>query len=179
MRNTDAFFPGAAPQPSANMAEHIARSKKNWDDFGSLKDGEKKMLILPAFDFFHVDPNHPDRKYGQHGASLVFAKRKGRKAVSVEFYTGWSVDNKPLLDNSGENISFMCTGTYTHYRYKKDASEYAYKHDDCPYTGSHCYGEAGSALYGDVILKRLVFEGSVGVWDEIEQELDRNDNPNI
>ena len=160
-------------QPAATMAEYKERAKRVWDEFGTLKNGESRMAVIPAFDFFHVPPTHPDKKYGQHSATLVFAKRKGRKAVSVEFFTSWSVGNRMPMDFDGKNGNFMCTGLYTHHRFKKDADKYAYANDDCPYTGGKCYGEAGSALYGDVILDRLINEGSYGVWDEIDKELAR------
>lgn len=158
-------------QPSKNLKEHQARAKKCYD-FEPLKDGQQLMFIVPAFDFRDTE----DSNYGQHSAELVFAKRQGRKAVTVTFYTGWTIsgESRPW----GQNNDMMCTGLYTHYRFKKDASEWASHQTDCPYIQGTkgCYGQLGSSLYGDVILKRLITEGSPGVWDEIQQELDRSED---
>lgn len=149
------------------MDEYHKRKVKNIPD--ALKDGEQQLVVLPAFDFRGTD----DSQYGQHGATLSFSKRRGHNGVTVEFYTGWSVDNVPTTFN-GKNMGLMCTGLYRHYGLKKDAGEYAYHHDGCPYTGRKrgCYGEAMSALYGDVLLDKLINYGSVAIWEEIEQELD-------
>ena len=162
------MFPELKIRPSRTMKEFEHRNAKCWD-FKPLKDGERVMFVTPAFDF----RNGPDNRYGQHGCGLHFAKRKGNKIVSFEVFTGWSVTGEHTMMD-GQSIDFMSPGLYSHYRFKKDASDSAYKAEDCPYTGKHCYGELGSGLYADVVLERLVNEGSYGVWDEIEKELDSN-----
>jgi len=165
------MYPGyPEPNPAKSMDEHRERRIKNFD-FKSLKDGERKTIVLPAFDFFH-DQSNPDSKYGQHSAELIFAMRKGNKIVDAAFHTGWTVNGERTIMD-GRDIGLMCVGLYTHWVFKKDAGEYASRMENCPWTGKHCYGELGSSLYGDVILGRLINEGSAGVWDEIEKELDR------
>jgi hypothetical protein len=148
-------------KPSANRKEHQERTKKCFD-WGPLKIGQRVTFVTPAFDFRGGE----DDKYGQHTAELVFAKRGKRKAVHTTFFTGWGVTGV-------YKDSFMCVGLGVHYRYKKDCPnpEIASSHTDCPYTGGKCWFEIGSGIYGETILDRLVNEGSYGVWDEIEQEL--------
>lgn len=136
-------------------------------DFDHLEDGERKMIILPAWDMRGGAPE--DSKYGQHCAELVFGQRLGNKTVSVEFYTGWTVDGSRMMMN-GHDALFMCTGLYTHYHQKTPDT---YENKDCPWTGGDCWGEMGSSLYGETILDRLIHEGSAGVWDEIRMELER------
>lgn len=157
-------------KPSKNRAEHGERVKKCYD-FAKLKAGDRLALVAPAFDFRGGE----DDNYGQHSAELTFVKSGKRKVVSVTIYTGWSVSGERVIMD-GQDIGFMCTGLGTHYHYKKDASEYASYHDDCPFTGGKCYFELGSSLYGDTILDRLINEGSYGIWDEIEKELNSNDH---
>lgn len=167
-----------------SLKEFHERRKACWD-FDVLADGEQKIVILPAFDLRDT----ADKTYGQHGVEIVFVKRKGNKAVNTSFYTGLSVDHQVTVDvdhidnkfmgggqfATGRNISFMCTGLYTHTRYKKDTDypEYAH-HSECNFVpGGKCYGEAGSALYGEVLLDTLINFGEKGVWDEIDKELNR------
>lgn len=150
--------------PSASLKEHLERQKKCFD-FDGLKDGERKIILMPAFDLRNTE----DKQYGQHGVAMTFAERRGDRVVSTEFFTGWSVDRHPTIMD-GRDIGFMGVGLYNHYMKEADAPEGSYHHSDCPFTGGGCWGELGSSLYGDVILDRLVNEGSYGVWDEIDKE---------
>lgn len=160
------FYPDLDLHPARSMEEYQERHKKAWGA-GKLKNGEKTTFVLPAFDF-HSDREHPDHKYGQHSATLVFAERRGALAISTEVFTGWTVSGMPTLMD-GRDIGLMCTGTYFHYRYKKHAPEWGTKRE-CSFTGSgFCYGDLGSALYGEVLLYRLVNEGSFGIWDEFDK----------
>lgn len=154
------------------LAELHVRRKK-CIDFPPLEDGQEKVYALPAFDFRNNTDG--DEKYGQHSVDLVFARRKGDVIVDVSFFTGWSVDGARVISDEGKDLGFMCLGTGTHYvkesAIPKSEVEYVREHDDCAFTGGKCWASVGSALYGDVILTRLVTEGSYGVWDEIEKEL--------
>lgn len=169
---------------SQSMKEHHERAKACWS-FDVLADGQQEKIITPAFDLRDTD----DSTYGQHGVELTFVKRKGNKAVSVQFYTGWSVNGETTVDvketsskfmgdgayATGRNISFICTGFYTHIRYKKDTDYPQYAHrGTCNFVpGGKCYGEAGSAMYGETLLNILVNYGEKGIWDAIDAELNR------
>lgn len=157
---------------SKSMEEYQERHKKSWG-IEKLKDGEKYTTVLPAFDF----RNSPDdSKYGQHSAAIFFVERRGSLSISTEIYTGWNVSGKPTLMD-GRDIGLMCTGMYYHYRYKKDASEWAAGKRECSFTSNgFCYSEAGSALYGDVLLYRLINEGSFGIWDEFDKKFKEREN---
>lgn len=150
--------------PSASLKEHQERHKKCFD-FDGLKDGERKVICTPAFDL----RNTADSQYGQHSVAITFAERRGDRVVSTEFFTGWNVSGTPTIMD-GRDIGFMGVGLYNHYMKEADAEEYAYHHEDCPFTGGGCWGELGSSLYGEVLLDRLVNEGSAGIWDEIDKE---------
>lgn len=171
---------------SQSLKEYKERAKACWD-FDLLKDGEKKIIVTPAFDLLDT----ADKNYGQHGVDMTFVKRKGNKAISVQFYTGWSVSGDTTIDvkestqkfmgggyyATGRNISFMCTGLYTHTRYKKDTDYPQYAtHNVCNFVpGGKCYGEAGSATYGETLLDILVNYGEKGIWDEIDKELNQEE----
>jgi hypothetical protein len=171
--NVKEMWPEHYVAPSKNRKEHKERTEKCYD-FPPLKDGQRVMWATPAFDFRGGE----DDNYGQHGVELHFAKRKGRKVVSFTVFTGWSVSGQRTIMD-GEDISFMSPGLYTHYKFKKDTPKYIReygKHEECPFLKNGCWGELGSGLYSDVVMNRLVNEGSFGVWDEIEKELDSNDS---
>ncbi len=135
---------------------------------GKLQDGEQLMFVSPARDF----RGGADADLGQHSAELIMAKRQGDIAISVTFFTGWHIDRKPTLMD-GHEIDLMCTGLYTHDETGTHVNkDYAYHTTDCSMTESgECYGELGSALYGDVLLQRLVTEGSWAIWEEIDEAL--------
>jgi hypothetical protein len=154
--------------PSANREEHAARSKACIESV-NIKDGEQAMFVLPAFDFRNTN----DAQFGQHTSELVFVKRKGDKAVTVAFYTGWTVEEALDHNNNNYHPRLWCPGIYTHYTKRKDADdpETAYKNTDCPYVDDVCYGELGSSLYGETVAQRLVLEGSAAVWEEIDKAL--------
>lgn len=134
-----------------------------------LKNGQQHVHFVPGFD--KRDPN-PSKSYGISGGKLVFAERRGNKVISVGFfmdiYPTVELQNRPGYRS--ESLKPLCDGLYTHYKFKKDAGEWAYRHDECDYLGRHCYGEAGSSLYGQEITDRFVVEGSDAVWDEIDKE---------
>jgi hypothetical protein len=131
-----------------------------------LTDGERRVFVQPGFDFRNVE-DQKSQTYGQHSATLIFAERRGDNVISCEFFTGWDVHPTPRKDYDG----FMGTGFYFHSHLKKNARspEYAHKSEDCGFTGKRCYGEAGSALYGDKLARVLVNRGSVGIWEEFDQ----------
>lgn len=152
-------------KPAKTMKEHHKRRAKCFN-FKPLKDGETVVFASPAFDFRGGE----DSQYGQHSVELNFAKRKGDKIVSFTIYTGWGLNSGHTGPGYGGEL--MSPGLYSHYIYKKDAGGYCSKQDDCPFTGKACYGELGSSLYADTVLARLLTEGTVGLWDEIDKELD-------
>lgn len=164
------MYPDLDLHPARSLEEYRERHRKSWGG-GRLKNGEKRMVVLPAFDF----RGGPEDQYGQHSAEIVFVERRGDLSISTEIFTGWTVSGIPTIMN-GRDIGLMCTGTYFHYRYKKHASEWAAK-QECSYTNNgFCYGELGSDLYGDVLLYRLINEGSFGIWDEFDKMFKEHEN---
>lgn len=121
----------------------------------NLEPGERRMIIFPGFDFRGTK----DAKYGQSTPTLMFAERRGNKAIDIQFYMGWCLD--------GSTHEPLCNGLYFHDDHK--TSEYSHDSKDCVLTGGDCFGEVGSALYGDKILARLLAEGSPAMWDEIDK----------
>lgn len=171
MTGTDIFGEPSPTKRSRNRKEHQARVKLAFPAH-PLKPGEQAMWVAPAFDF--VGTGDEDEKYGRHWAELHFAKANARKVVSVCFFTGWDVEavESFVTHQLSEHAMLLCTGLFTHYRYKKDEPDgYATKMDCDLVPSGHCYGEAGSALYGDELARKLVLVGSSAIWDEINKEL--------
>lgn len=142
------------------LVEH--RKKYNMPEL-ALIDGERKIVVQPGFDLRDTK----DSTYGQHSATIIFAERRGDNVISAEFFTGWDVHPNPNKGFSG----FTGTGFYFHAHLKKDTHnpEYANESKDCAFTNKKCYGEAGSALYGDTLAAVLVNRGSMGIWGEFDQ----------
>lgn len=137
-----------------------------------LADGEKKIVIDPGFDLRLTE----DRNYGQQAPTMIFMERRGNVAIDVGFYCGWNVLGERSLAMDGRDISLICLGFYYHRRFKKDVDypEYAHQEKDCPLLGhKKCWGEAGSALYGDKLKALLLNFGSEAIWEEINQEFER------
>lgn len=131
----------------------------------ALKDGERAMWVLPAVEARDVDPS---KDFGIHGCELRFAMCKGKRAVSVSFFTDWLLPETKIGNISRNDKIFpMCAGFYYHSDIR--TNEYQSYTKDCSLSGGQCYGECGSALYGDKILERMLREGSNGVWDELEK----------
>lgn len=134
-----------------------------------LKNGERYIHIEAGWD--KRDPN-PSKNYGVSGGRMTFFERRGSKIIQCNFL----LDNYPTeelrLTNRDRKYDTypICDGLGTHYKFKKDASEWAYKNEECLVTGGKCYFEAGSALYGEIVRERFLKEGSDGVWDEIDKE---------
>jgi len=143
-----------------NRSDAIARQ-------AGLKDGERKIQFRPGFDLRKTD----DSKYGQGSPTLIFMERRGSVAIDCGFYLGFNVLGQPSLSMAGRDISLTGLGFYFHRLYKKDVKypEYA-NHSKCPLLGDKlCWGEAGSALYGDKLKWILLNEGETGIWNEINE----------
>lgn len=141
------------------------RSKTSFE----LKDGERRMIFQPGFDLRNTD----DRNYGQGSPTLTFAERRGNVAIDCSFGMGWNVKGERSLSMDGRDISVMGYGFYYHRRYKKDTNypEYAHQENDCALLGhKKCWGEAGSALYGDVLKWKLMNFGEAAIWEELDNE---------
>lgn len=157
-------------------AEKIAfKSLKEMQDYRTehytnaleLADGERKMVILPGFDL----RNTKDSNYGQASPTLIFAERRGDLAIDCSFYCGWNVFGERATSMDGRDISMMGIGFYYHTRYKKNVKypEYAHQEKDCALLGhKSCWGNAGSALYGDKLKWVLLNRGSAAIWEEID-----------
>ena len=134
-----------------------------------LKDGERRIIIRPGFDL----QNTEDRRFGQGNPTLIFAERRGDVTIDCSFGTGWNVVGEPSLSMDGRDISMMGYGFYYHRHLKKDVKylEYAHEEAKCPLLDDRkCYGEAGSALYGDVLKWKLLNYGETAIWEEIDRE---------
>lgn len=147
------------------MRAHQKQSAKN---IHALADGEKFIFFTPAFEA--RDPN-PSKDYGIGGVHLTFAERRGDLTIDCSFFTDWHLPEvqerlSTKLDRYF-NPKPMCNGIYWHR--PKRTNEYQADTKDCILSGGQCFGEVGSALYGDVITKRLLLEGSEGVWNEIDK----------
>lgn len=130
-----------------------------------LTDGQRSMFVAPAYDYRGGENDG----YGRHSAELVFAEKRNGIVIEARFYTGWNIRRDTLVMD-GKNIEFMCTGYYYHYPTKEQASEYAHHTEECVLSGGACWGEAGSALYGDVLRDKLINEGSPAIWDDIDKQ---------
>lgn len=153
------------------VAKTLAEYRKRSDSIAKrseLKDGERKIVIRPGFDLRNTE----DRQYGQDSPTLIFMERRGNIAIDAGFGTGWQVKGQAHLSIDGEDISMMGYGFYFHRLYKKDVKypEYAHREKHCPLLGDKpCWGEAGSALYGDELKWILLNYGEDGIWDEIDK----------
>lgn len=141
------------------------RSKINHE----LKDGERRIVFQPGFDL----RNTADNTYGQGSPKMIFMERRGNVAIDCSFGMGWNVMGQPSLSMDGRDISVMGYGFYYHRRFKKDIRypEYAHQEKDCALLGhKKCWGEAGSALYGDVLKWKLMHYGEAAIWEELDKE---------
>lgn len=123
-----------------------------------LSDGEKRVICLPAYSI-RKDPK-TGRDYGNHCVDLFFADRRGNVVIDCTFFTGMG-----FIGDFRYNL--ICTG----FGYHMPERESEYDSDngnDCFLREGPCFYHMGSAMYGDVILERLINEGSAGVWDEID-----------
>lgn len=131
-----------------------------------LTDGTKSMFVAPAYDYMGSEENSG---YGRHSCELVFAEKRDGIVIEARFFTGWNIKGDTLMMD-GRNIELMCTGFYYHYPTKEQAGEYAHHTSECVLSGGNCWGEAGSALYGDELLDMLINEGSPAIWEAIDKE---------
>lgn len=155
-----------------SLKDYQAFRKERYSEVLNLKDGERKMVILPGYDFRQT----PDSNYGQASPTLIMAERRGNIAIDCSFYLGHNVLGERSLSMDGRDISLMGVGFYYHRRFKKDTPypEYAHIENDCPLLGhKKCYGSAGSALYGDNLKWIFLNRGSEAIWDEIDNEFKR------
>lgn len=147
------------------MREH---SKKSIANMRTLVDGEKFIFLTPAFEAIDDDPS---KNYGIGGVNLIFAEKRGDLVIECSFYTEWYLPNvqERLHDKRGRYYRPQptCNGIYWHYPARKN--EWQSHQKECIISGGECYGEVGSALYAEKITERLLSEGGVGVWDEIDQ----------
>ena len=134
-----------------------------------LKDGERRIVIQPGFDLRGT----ADSIYGQSTPTIIFMERRGNVAIDCLFQTGWNVLGERSLSMDGRDISVIGYGFYHHRRFKKDTKypEYAHQEIDCPLLGhKKCWGEAGSALYGDVLKWKFLNFGEAAMWEELDNE---------
>lgn len=160
------------------MKKHHRLSKKCMP--GKLKNGQREVFMFPAYSV-RPTPEIPGPDYGHHGVEMHFVERRGKVVIDIGFYTPFYSDalqQEKLHDANGKYLveqtvigeQPMCTGVYTHSMVKKLVKDSCpYPRDDCDLTGGKCYGVLGSSLYGDEIRKRLLAEGSAGVWAEINK----------
>ena len=146
-----------------------AHGKKRMANVPTLKDGERAIFMVPAFEA--IDPD-PSKNYGIGGVHINFAMRKGYMVIEVGFLTNWFLPEtqERLADRPDSYFRPLptCEGLFFHH--PKRSSEWQRKNEKCKLMGGKtCYGEAGSALYGEKITERLLKEGGNAVRDEIEQ----------
>jgi hypothetical protein len=156
------------PEPVKSIEEYGERRKACMG--GVLKDGEQRIWMSPAFKL--TDPN-PSKNYGISGVDIHFAERRGDIVVDTRFLTDMYLEwEKPMPRYRDKPMYPMCTGLYTHHKEKPaDEDDYYYENEECNLTeAGKCWGEMGSALYGEYIGRRLVAEGSAAVWDEIDKQ---------
>lgn len=137
---------------------------------GALKNGERRISILPAFEARDPDPS---KDFGIHGCELHFAVRLGDSAASTIFNTGWFLPElRERMRNLDRGGMPTCWGIVMHRTTPSSGDDSIY--DDCHILGGKCYTQYGSMLYGDTIAERLVREGASGVWDELENAISPN-----
>lgn len=140
-----------------------------------LEDGEERVIVAPGF--VAIDDN-PSKNFGIAGCRLIFAKRKGDVIFDITFLTDL-MPTQETQRTSGElrtrlhMMQPLCQGLYMH---SLKPIEDAYENDGCNLTGGKCWGQLGSALYGDVIQQRLLNEGSVAMWDELDKAIEQVKN---
>lgn len=153
-----------------------------------LQDGEQAIWMTPGFE---ARDDNPSKDYGVGGVTITFAKRKGNRIIDVSFLTAWyplDVQKKSMgkdVERHGGGHTYpevcqvvvgeqpLCQGFYRHELVKPDDwNEWMSHREDCLLVGGECWGEVGSALYGETIRDRLLVEGSAGVWDEIDKALE-------
>lgn len=144
----------------------------------AIVEGQEYIWMAPAYGACDDDPS---KNYGISGVKVTFTKRKGNRVVDVSFLTDWhliSVQERNMGGPSGvyrQDVigeQPLCTGTYRHEAVKpSDWYDGMYYSKNCVFTGGECWGEAGSAIYGDTIRNRLLEEGSVAVWAEVDRAL--------
>jgi hypothetical protein len=143
--------------------------KVSFSNVPELKDGGRAVWIAPAFEA--IDPD-PKKNYGIGGCRLVFAMRENSTTIECSFLTEWFLPETQRRLSNRPDRYFQprptCEGLFFHL--PKRTSDWQRENKDCKLSGGEtCYGEAGSALYGEKITERLLFEGSNAVWEEIEQ----------
>lgn len=132
----------------------------------------KEIVMKPAFDKRHADPN---KNCGIHGVNLTMFLTGELGAVQFVVYTSWQLphvqkefDDKPL-----GNIPYMF--------HKPMAADVGYHSpkpiydgqisltDSCSVLdGKPCYYD-GSGLHAEKMFEVLLREGSEGVWKKLEE----------
>lgn len=159
-----------APDTINSLKVLRERRDKCWGD--PLKDGEQRMWIEPGY-VIREDPEDGN-DYGVHGITLVFAERRGNRAVDTQFYLDYNSDPDVTARSARIMVQFpdmypICTGLYYHYGKEPQDTEFMHHVTDCQMNGEICWGELGSSLYGEKITLRLLDEGSAGIWAEFDR----------
>lgn len=142
-------------------------------------DGFERIVEMsPAFDRRNPDPN---KNYGIGSVRIKFVLKGEHGATHFMFSSGWYLPHvrdelardlfrTPTRQNL--DTSFAPTGYDVGYHDTTPHYEGQEAQNDCPYlNGKPCYTD-GSALASDVMLDKLIREGSEGVWRELREWYD-------
>lgn len=143
--------------------------------FPQFEDGKPVIWLNPAYSIRKDPDNGGD--YGNHGVEICFGLRIGNRAVTTTFFTPF-MPTEDGIRTSAELLSefprLTCTGLYYHYNKKpRNSEERLMRVGECDIFANDgkCWGEAGSALYGDEISKMLINGGSAAVFKELKRAL--------
>lgn len=140
-----------------------------------MSEFERTMKFEPAYD---KRSPIPSQNYGIHGVTLRMALKGPLGAVSFTLYTNWQLphvteDQLERLATNKRDVSlfFLPSPADLGYHsprklYDWDADEPTFK--SCEHLdGQPCWYD-GSTLNAEPVFKRLVEEGSDGVWAALE-----------
>lgn len=126
---------------------------------------ERIVTVFPAYDRRGETPSG-----GVHGASLFFALRGPRGAVSLSIFTGWSLPAPPKDDFFGRTRAMhdpLPAGLDVHFPAPVSSFQ---EHPNCPWLGGAACWSDGSALHAHAFFDELVRAGSEGLWTKLEAE---------
>jgi hypothetical protein len=126
-----------------------------------MSDFTHEVFFSPAYD--KRDPN-PSKNYGIGSVVITFICRRGmddEQATQFKMSAGWY---PPTVDTSVSGRMAWDLGYHSPTpRYEGHASI-----GHCEYTGGDCFYD-GSTLNAEPVMARLIAEGDVAVWDELER----------
>lgn len=134
---------------------------------------EKIIKFYPAFDKRNSDPS---KNYGIHGVELRMVLKGDQGAVQFVLYTNWNLPNvteefltRPSKDRIDLECRFLPLPADLGYHSPKPMYEgQSIASESCEYLdGKPCYYD-GSGLNAERIYKILLYKGSDGVWEELQ-----------